>query len=467
MSRNESTTLPLGRLWGSNDLALHPALAAISDSLDQDLPLADADLRASSAYARALARAKLLSLEEGERIAAELERMRADLRRGTWSPAGVEDIHTAIEAEITRRLGSLGGKLHTGRSRNDQVATAFRLTVCERLDALETARRDLARTLLLRAEDEIDTLLPGYTHWQRAQPIRLAHWLLAHFWALDRDRERLKAARDHAAVLPLGSGALAGNAFGIDRAQLAQELGFSGISENSLDAVGDRDFALDAGFACTVVALHLSRLAEELVLWSTTEFGFVRWPETLATGSSLMPQKRNPDLAELVRGRAATAVGDLTSLLVLLKGLASSYQRDLQEDKPPVWRLTDRTLGSLVAMDAGMRSVVFDRDRMRDALSDDLLATDVADVLVRAGVPFRDAHRLVSACMAVAHDRAWTLRELADREPGLLPHPLTAADLHRLTAEDSVERRTVRGGTAEAAVRDQLERGWERVGGRG
>ena len=463
---SEAKTLE-ARLWGGNHQeGLHPAFAAISDSLAQDLPLADADLRGSSAYARALARAGLLELDEGERLAAELEAMRAELRSGTWIPKAAEDIHTAIEVEVTRRLGSVGAKLHTGRSRNDQVATAFRIAVRERADAVLAARGGLARALLIRAEDEIDTLLPGYTHWQRAQPIRLAHWLLAHFWALDRDRERLQSARDRANVLPLGSGALAGNAFGIDRAALAGELGFTQVCENSLDAVGDRDFALEIAFACAMTALHLSRLSEELVLWSSIEFGFVRWPETLVTGSSLMPQKRNPDLVELVRGRAASAVGDLTSLLVLLKGLASSYQRDLQEDKPPVWRITDGVLGSLTAMDAAIRSVTFDRDRMHGALSDDLLATDAADLLVRSGVPFRDAHRVVSECMAAAQERRWTLHELAVHEPGLLPTPLSPADVLELTAQSSVERRAVAGGTAKIAVIQQLEHAWEQAGGK-
>ena len=467
MSTRESTAEPrVARLWGWSDSKLHPDFAAISDSLVQDLPLAQADLRASSAYARSLARAGLLEIDEGERLAAELDAMGVELRLGQWIPADAEDIHTAIESEVTQRLGSLGAKLHTGRSRNDQVVTAFRMVVRERADALEAARGKLARALLVRAEEEIDTLLPGYTHWQRAQPIRLAHWLLAHFWALDRDRERLRGARDRSAMLPLGSGALAGNGFGIDRHALAVDLGFDGICENSLDAVGDRDFAVELGFVCALLAVHLSRFAEELVLWSSSEFGFVRWPGTLATGSSLMPQKQNPDLVELVRGRAAAAVGDLTSLLVLLKGLASSYQRDLQEDKPPVWRLTDAALGSLAAMEAAVRSVTFDRDRMRGALSDDLLATDAADLLVRAGVPFRDAHRAISECVAAAQARGWTVRELATREPDLLPAPLSATQVLELTWEQSVERRAATGGTARKAVVHQLERAWERIGGR-
>ncbi len=464
-TRSAVTEQPAARLWGRADQeGIHPAFAAISDSLLQDLPLADADLRASAAYARALARAGLLDAAEGECLADALESMRAELRSGAWVPGPAEDIHTAIEAEVTRRLGSLGARLHPGRSRNDQVATAFRIAVRERAEALDGAARGLGRVLLERAAEEIDTLLPGYTHWQRGQPVRLAHWLLAHFWALDRDRARLQRARDAASVLPLGSGALAGNAFGIDRQALARDLGFDGVTPNSLDAVGDRDFALEIGFACAVLSLHLSRLAEELVLWSSAEFGFVTWPDAFATGSSLMPQKRNPDLVELVRGRAAAAVGDLTSLLVLVKGLASSYHRDLQEDKPPAWRLTDATRGSLAAMEAAVRAVGFQRERMRAALSDDLLATDAADALVREGLPFRDAHRAVSEGVAAAARRGLPLRELAVREPALLPAPLSAGSILELTYEESVEQRATSGGTARAAVVEQLARARERIG---
>lgn len=457
----------IARLWGTADQpGIHPAFATISDSLAQDLPLADADLRASAAYARALAASGLLTDEEGAALSRELDAMRGALASGAWQPQG-EDIHTAIEAEVTRRLGPLGAKLHTGRSRNDQVATALRIVVRERAEALEAAAAGLMAAFVDRAAVEIDTILPGYTHWQQAQPIRLAQWLLAHAWALDRDRERLLRARDAASLLPLGTGALAGNAFGVDREAIARDLGFTGVTPNSLDAVGDRDFALEIGFACAVTALHLSRIAEELVLWSSAEFGFVRWTDAFATGSSLMPQKRNPDLVELVRGRAASAVGDLTSLLVLLKGLASSYQRDLQEDKPPVWRLTAATLQSLDAMEAAVRGVAFDRERMRAALSDGLLATDAADALVRRGIPFREAHRVVSEGVASAASRGWTLRELADRDPSHLPEPLTPEDVLDLTFEASVERRSSTGGTARAAVIEQIERARERLGRRG
>ena len=442
-------------LWGGGfDAGMHPALQGISYSLQQDLPLAAADLDSSAAWAAALAGAGVLSAADAERLEQILGQLRQDLVAGHWIPTDAEDIHTAIEVEVTRRLGELGQRLHTGRSRNDQVATAFRMAVREQADWVLKGIRELERALVRRAEEEIDTLLPAYTHLQRAQPVRLAHWLLAHFWALERDVERVAAARRRADVLPLGSGAGMGNAFGVDRQALAARLGFAAVSDNSLDAVGDRDFAVEIAFACAVLALHLSRLAEELVVWSTAEFGFVRWPDALATGSSLMPNKKNPDLAELVRARSAAAVGDVVSLLVLIKSLPTSYQRDLQEDKPPVWRTTQAVGASLGAMEAAIEGIEFVHERMRAALSDDVLATEVADALVRRGVAFRAAHAAVARAVAIARQRHVALRELEASE---LPEPLELRDLAGLDFESAVDRRTAPGGTARSAVLAQLE----------
>ncbi|MEO1172355.1 MAG: argininosuccinate lyase, partial [Myxococcota bacterium] len=352
------------KLWGGGfSEGMHPALAAISESLEQDLPLADADLRGSAAYARALGRCGVLSEDESARLSDGLLELRGDLAHGRWIPTDAEDVHGAIEAEVTRRLPGLGERLHTGRSRNDQVSTAFRIAVREGVDTVIERIRRLQSALVARAKDELDTLVPSYTHIQRAQPIRLAHWILGYFWPLERDVSRLQDARKRLNVLPLGSGAVSGHPFGIDRPWLAEQLGFDGITENSLDTVGDRDFAIEFCFSSSMLAVHLSRLAEELVLWSSTEFGYVQWPDGLATGSSLMPNKKNPDLAELVRGRAAQSIGDVVSLLTLVKGLPSSYQRDLQDDKPPVWRALRTSTTSLDAMAAAMESIRFNRDR--------------------------------------------------------------------------------------------------------
>lgn len=449
-------------LWGGASV-MHPALVALSESLAQDLPLADADLRASAAYAKALAKCGVLTEGEAKTLADGLEGLRKDLASGAWMPTAVEDIHAAIEGELTQRYGEVGQKLHTGRSRNDQVATAFRLAARERVDGLIADVKRVQAALADRAEDEIDTLVPSYTHVQRAQPIRLSQWLLAHFFALQRDVERLQHAHAMCNVLPLGSGAVSGHPFNIDREALAKNLGFSRPTDNSLDSVGDRDFVCDVIYACSMTSLHLSRLAEELVLWSSAEFAFVKWPDGLATGSSLMPNKKNPDLAELVRGQAAPMLGDLTSILVLVKGLPMSYQRDLQEDKPPLWRATQRLATSLHAMEAAALHIEFARDKMQAALSDEVLATEVADRMVARGIPFRQAHHAVAAVMQRVRDNKDTFATLAKADD--LPAPLIPDDFAQLDMLAAIERRTSIGGTAKSAVLGQLKRARTLLGG--
>lgn len=444
------------RLWGGGFTEpMHPALVALSQSLEQDLPLALSDLEASRAWAEALGRAGVLAAPDVAALVAALRALATEFQSGGWRPTGAEDIHGAIEAELTRRLGGLAGRLHTGRSRNDQVATAFRLAVAGRLADVAASLHAVQSAFVTRAATEVDTLLPAMTHLQRAQPMRLSHWLLGHFWALERDAQRLAAARARALDrLPLGSGAVTGTAWPVDRIALAEALGFAAPAENSLDAVGDRDFAVEAVFALTLCGVHLSRLAEDLVLWSSAEFGWVRWPDGLATGSSLMPNKKNPDLAELVRGKCAGLVGRLTALLVLLKGLPTSYQRDLQEDKLPVWESLRTVELSLHALTAAVDGIEFRRERMSEALSDDLLATEMADALVARGVPFRAAHHLVSRAAAAQRSEGGALAhrlEEALRSDGL-PHVLEAFD-----AVSAVERRAAIGGTARAAVLAQLE----------
>ncbi len=455
------------RLWGGGFTEpTDPALEALSCSLEQDMPLARADLRASAAWAWALGRSRVLEESDALKLAGALEAMEADLVAGRWVPSGAEDIHAAIEAEVTRRVGDAGQRLHTGRSRNDQVATAFRMVVMERAETILDRLRALMQAILDRAEGEIDTLLPAYTHLQRAQPVRLGHWLLSHFWPLARDARRIASAREGASVLPLGSGAGTGSPFGIDREALARRLGFREAGANSLDAVGYRDFAVELAFACALLSVHLSRFAEELVIWSSAEFGYVQWPDALSTGSSQMPNKRNPDLVELVRGRAAGAIGDLTSLLVLLKGVAGGYQRDLQEDKPPVWRQTSAVVTCLEAMKAAVAGIRFDRARMRAALSDDLLATEAADRLVARGIPVRQAHGAVAEAVAEARRRGVGLRDLAQDEDIRLPAPLAPPDLLDLGFEAAVERRSGTGGTARAPLLAQIDKARAILGGR-
>ncbi|MEM6558734.1 MAG: argininosuccinate lyase [Myxococcota bacterium] len=452
------------KLWGGGfSEAMHPALASISESLEHDLALTDADLRGCAAYARGLEQCGVLQKGEGERLADALLALREEWQRGAWVPSDAEDIHGAIEAEISKRLPGLGERLHTGRSRNDQVSTAFRITLREGIDSLLEELRELQRTLIRRATEELDTLIPSYTHIQRAQPIRLAHWILAQFWPLERDVRRLRDARRGLNALPLGSGAVSGHPFDIDRDALAHALGFERLTENSLDTVGDRDFAIEFCFSASLVAVHLSRLAEELVIWSSAEFGYIQWPDGLATGSSLMPNKKNPDLGELVRGRAAQSIGDVVSLLVLLKGLPSSYQRDLQEDKPPVWRVLRTTKESVRAMSAAMDSITFVRERMADALTDDTLATELADVLVDRGIAFRHAHHQVGQVAAAARSRGVGLKALADQAPELLPKDVSPDDIRRLSYEAAIERRHVPGGTARAAIEGQIQAAREAI----
>ncbi|MEL6543438.1 MAG: argininosuccinate lyase [Myxococcota bacterium] len=450
------------KLWGGGfSEGMHPALAVISESLEQDMPLADADLRGSAAYARALGRCGVLKKDEAERLATGLLALREELADGRWVPANAEDIHGAIESEMTARLPGIGERLHTGRSRNDQVSTAFRIATREGIDQIIACIRELQSALIARAADELDTLVPSYTHIQRAQPIRLAHWIMGWFWPLERDVSRLRDARKRLNLLPLGSGAVSGHPFGIDREWLAQELGFDGITQNSLDTVGDRDFAIEMVFAGSFISVHLSRLAEELVLWSSAEFGYIQWPDGLATGSSLMPNKKNPDLGELVRGRAAQTIGDVVSMLTLLKGLPSSYQRDLQDDKPPVWRTLRTVTTSLDAMSAAIGSVTFVRARMREALTDDTLATELADVLVDRGIAFRHAHHAVGVVVAEARKRGIGITELARIAPDALPENVKPEDIEGLSYEAAIERRQAPGGTGRAAIEQQIDQAKE------
>jgi len=446
------------RLWGtSGSPALDPAFERLNASLPFDRRLYPQDIRGSIAWARALVRAGLLTPAEGEAIVAGLEAVKAELDEGTFAfqPTD-EDIHTAVERRLTERIGPLAGKLHTGRSRNDQVATDLRLFLMETWPRVDQGLRDLEGALADQAEAHLDLLMPGYTHLQRAQPIRYAHWCLAHAWAFERDRARLRDAYPRLATLPLGSGALAGTPFPIDREALARELGFLSVSPNSLDAVSDRDFVAEFLFIAAMIGVHLSRLAEDLILFASAEFGFIALDPAYTTGSSLMPQKRNPDALELARAKAGRLIGHLAGFLTVMKGLPSGYNKDLQEDKEAAFDAAD-TLDALLQVLPGLVRTMRPRpERMREALEEAMLATELADYLVRKGVPFREAHRAVSGLVEEA------LR--AGRPLSALPlealrrhHPAFDADVGAaLQPEAAVERRAVPGGTARAAVEAQL-----------
>ncbi len=455
-----------GRLWGGRfEGATDAVMWAFNASISFDRRLAAADVTGSIAYARALGRAGVLSAQEVDELVAGLERVAGEFASGAFAyAAGDEDIHTAVERRLGEIIGPLAGKLHTGRSRNDQVATDVRLFLMAELDALADALRDAQRALVAKAEAHIDLLMPGYTHLQPAQPVRFSHWLMSYFWMLQRDRERLCDLRHRVAVCPLGAGALAGNAYGIDRDALAHDLGFEAVTENSMDAVSDRDMILETLSWGAMLGVHLSRLAEDLVLWSSAEWGFVRLAERYTTGSSLMPQKRNPDSMELVRGKAGRLIGNLTTLLVVSKGLPSAYDKDLQEDKEPLFDTLD-TLHLLLPIVSGVVATLeVHGEAMRRALVEAMLATDLADYLVKRGVPFREAHHLVGRAVRLSEERSVPLSALTPEEYGAIS-PAFGKDLYAaLDMEASVEARDVRGGTARAAVEAQIARAKELLG---
>jgi argininosuccinate lyase len=430
-------------------------LLAFTASLGYDRRLAVDDLAGSRAHVGGLAKAGLLTDEEAGVVLAALDRVEQELASGEFAfERGDEDIHTAIERRVTVLAGPAGAKLHTGRSRNDQVATDLRLWAKRELTGV--ARRVLAlqRVLLDRARDAEGVYLPGYTHLQRAQPVLLAHHLLAHGWALARDVDRLVDCRRRLDVSPLGAGALAGSSLPLDPDGTAAVLGFASRFENSLDAVSDRDFVAEALFALSLLAVHLSRMGEEVILWSSDEFGFARLDDAYATGSSMLPQKKNPDIAELARGKAGRVIGDLTGVLATLKGLPLSYNRDLQEDKEPLFDAVDQLTLALSAVTGLYATLMFAVDRMQEAAdSPYAAAVDLAELLVERGVPFRDAHALVGALVRDSLERHVPLAELVEAYPDL-----GAEGVALLEPGRPVQRRTTPGGAGPEPVAVQVQR---------
>ncbi len=448
-------------LWGGRFTGqIDPLMDKLNASLPFDWRLWDADITGSVAWARATCRAGLLTEAERDAIIAGLEAVQAEIARdpaAAFAGATDEDIHSYVERRLTEQIGAVAGKLHTGRSRNDQIATDVRLWLRDQAAALDAALADLIRSAAERAAAEIDVLMPGYTHVQPAQPIRWSHWLLSHAWAWQRDRERLADLSRRINIMPLGAGALAGCAFPIDRETLAADLGFAAASPNSLDAVSDRDFIAEFLFWAALLGMHLSRWAEDLVFWSSREFGFITLADAYSTGSSLMPQKKNPDAAELLRGKAGRLVGGLTALLVTLKGLPSSYDKDLQEDKEPLFDAVNTLSLTLPVAQGILETLTIRPDRMAAALGDELLATDLADWLVRRGVPFRQSHHVVGRVVRRAEELGCTLSALPLAELQAISPVFTAEVATVWSIEQSVEQRTVIGGTARAAVQDQID----------
>jgi len=444
-------------MWGGRFREpMDPRLDALNRSLPVDRRLWREDLATNRAWVHALEGAGVLSGEERVAMLGGLDEVERLLAAGAAEGAADEDIHSLIERLLGEVAPGVAGKLHTGRSRNDQVATDLRLWTMAALDRLDEALKTLGAALIERAASSVDIVMPSYTHTQRAQPVRAAHWLLASLWALARDRGRVADARRRAAVLPLGSGAIAGSGFAVDRAALAERLGFQSVSRNSMDAVGDRDFAIEAVFAATMAGMHLSRLAEDLILFSTAEFGFVTLPEPFTTGSSLMPQKRNPDSLELVRGAAPQMAGRLVAMLGAMKAMPSGYQKDLQDNNAALFAVLDAATDAAHLMAGVVAGLAISETRTREAVDPATLATDLADLLVKAGVPFRESHTIVGELVRRAEELGLAMDRVPAAEAAAIDRRLPPVLSALGDAEAAVERRTVAGGTARERVLEQI-----------
>jgi argininosuccinate lyase len=427
-------------------------------SIPYDVLLYRHDIAGSIAHARMLGKQGILPKAEAERIVAALGEIRGEIESGKLSfDLSQEDVHMAIEQRLIRKVGPAGGRLHTGRSRNDQVAADLRLYLRDEIDEILGRLGGIRETLVSRAEECFGVVLPGYTHMQRAQPVLLSHHLLAYREMFARDADRFAETRRRTNVSPLGAGALAGSTFPLDREFTARELGMEGVCENSIDAVSDRDFAADFLYACAVTMMHLSRLAEELVYWSSSEFGFVSLPDALCTGSSIMPQKKNPDVAELIRGKTGRAYGNLANLLTVMKGLPLSYNRDMQEDKEPVFDSARTVKECLAGADLLIRGMTVNEARMRAACDDGFLtATDLADYLARKGVPFRKAHEIAGRIVRYCEERGKRLKDLGLKELRSFSKAIGEDVRDAISLSRSVGLRKTRGGTGPEAVRARL-----------
>ena len=445
-------------LWGGRfSTKLNDHAWDLNSSLPVDQRMAIQDVEGSRAWADALQAAGILTQKEHTSISNGLAAIKEEFSSGRFSfvPSD-EDIHTAVERRLTELIGETAGKLHTGRSRNDQVATDFRMWTLQNIPVLDAALRDLQSALVEQAEKAGETVMPGYTHLQRAQPILLAHWWLSHYWPLQRDRARLDDLTARVSVLPLGSGALAGVPFEMDRLGLAKALGFVDVSQNSIDAVSDRDFAAEYLFCTTMIGIHLSKLAEQIVLYTSAEFGFFELADAFSTGSSLMPQKKNPDVFELTRGKAGALLGLFTGLLATLKALPSSYDKDLQEDKAPVFQATDTLLAIVPVIVGALQTITAKPERLRSAIDPAMMATDLADYLVGKGVPFRKAHEITGKVVRAAGERQISLAQMSLEEYQAISPAFDAEVYQVFDPMKSIQKRNAIGGTSPQSVKNQL-----------
>jgi argininosuccinate lyase len=454
------------KLWGGRyEVETDALMHQLNRSIGFDARLWGEDLTGSVAWANGLHSAGLLSYEERDAIVSGLEQVRDEWEQGVFliTPED-EDIHSANERRLTELIGAVAGKLHTGRSRNDQIATDIRLYVRAEIERLTASVRTLQASFVEQAERGMGIVLPGYTHLQRAQPILWSHWLLQWFWMLERDVERLQDARKRVNVSPLGAGALAGHSLGVNREAVGAELGFDSVAHNSLDAVSDRDFIVELLSVTALLGVHLSRLAEDLILYASAEFGFVKLDPRYTTGSSLMPQKANPDALELARGKSGRLVGNLVTVLTLLKGIPSTYNKDLQEDKEPLFDTLD-TLHALVPVVAGVVATLSPQpERMRAAVEDAMLATELADYLVRRGVPFRQAHHAAGRAVAAAESAKVALRDLPFAEYHTISETFEEDVYNVFNIDYAVNAKAATGGTGRSAVEVQLAEAKARMG---
>ena len=447
-------------LWGGRFTQKpHETFAEFNDSFSFDHRLFAADVRCSIAHARGLQRAGLISDEEVDAIAGGLTQLLTDSAIDPkFFESEAEDVHSFIESKLVDTIGDAGRKLHTGRSRNDQVATAFRLWLREEIEAIDGLVRDLQAAIIDIAEGFRNAVIPGYTHLQRAQPVLFAHWCLAYFEMLRRDRDRFADVFERVNLMPLGSGALAGTGFPIDREAVATDLGFAGVAANSLDAVSDRDFAIEFAGACSILMVHLSRLAEDMILYCSTEFGFLKLSDSVSSGSSLMPQKKNPDALELLRGKAGRVFGHHAGLLATMKGLPLAYNKDMQEDKEAVFDCVDTVKISLRAAAIVVENVIIDEDRSREAaMTGYLNATEFADYLVKKGMPFRTAHDAVGRLVLLGIEQGKELGELSLDDMKEIAPEIEDDVFASLDLDSTLASKSAVGGTSPARVREALE----------
>jgi argininosuccinate lyase len=453
------------KLWEGR-FSQDPAIDAwkLNSSISFDQRMASQDIQGSIAWANAISAAGVLTDAELTTIVSGLNDVSNEFDSGEFEiQFSDEDIHTAVERRLGEIIGPLAGKLHTGRSRNDQVATDFRLWLLDQIPLLKTKIAEVLNTLILRAEQDIDVIMPGYTHVQQAQPILISHWWLSHFWALERDYQRLLQLEIRVSVMPLGSGALAGTTFEIDRIALAKNLGFSAVSQNSLDAVSDRDFAAEFLFFASLFSVHLSKMAESIILFSSIEFGFIELSDAYSTGSSLMPQKKNPDVFELARGKSGTLIGSLAGFMTTLKGLPSAYDKDLQEDKIPVFNAFDTLITLLPVISGAINTLTVNKEVIEKSLSGNMMAVALADYLVKKGIPFREAHHYVGEAVKIAIEKNVNINQLSLKELQEVTSEFQADAMEVFDFKFIISQCNSIGGTAPSSVKSQIKFAKEKI----